>query len=389
MPCRRAERRSVPTEPQSPLVLSVSDFVATLNQTLEYAYPAVTIAGELANFRVSKNRWVYFDLKDDYSSVKFFGTVYQLPGPLEDGLMLQVRGVPRLHNQFGFSVNVQSITPVGEGSIKKAAALLQAKLTKEGLFDVDRKRPLPYPPKRIGLITSLESAAYHDFMKIINARWGGLEINVMDVQVQGEPAPAQIIQAIEYMNAHANPVDVLVITRGGGSADDLAAFSTESITRAVAGSRIPTLVAIGHEVDVSLAELAADRRASTPSNAAELLSPDKRHVSEQLDRAKLQLGESLVSQVSLKRTQLGRHVISMQDVVSAKLSHAKQQLTASMQILEALSPESALKRGYALVRTAQGRILRSGAETAAGQQLLIKLQDATIETAVNKVTMDT
>src|ERR1700761_5681805 len=112
--------------------VSVSEFVALLNQTLEFAYPSVVITGELANFRVSKNRWVYFDLKDELSTVKFFGTVYQLPGPLEDGMVLKVRGQPRLHNLYGFSVNIQSIQPAGEGSIRKAADLLQQKLAKEG-----------------------------------------------------------------------------------------------------------------------------------------------------------------------------------------------------------------------------------------------------------------
>src|SRR6266540_4574397 len=179
---------------------TVSEFVAVLNQTLEYAYPNTVISGEIANFRVSKNRWVYFDLKDEQASVRFFGTIYQLPGPLEDGMVVAVRGVPRLHQQYGFSITVQSIQPVGEGSIKKAAALLEAKLAAEGLFDEERKRALPYPPRRIGLITSGESAAYRDFIKIINARWGGVEIVLLDVQVQGEAAPGQVVRAIEYCN---------------------------------------------------------------------------------------------------------------------------------------------------------------------------------------------
>ncbi|MGI0134108.1 MAG: exodeoxyribonuclease VII large subunit, partial [Candidatus Micrarchaeaceae archaeon] len=131
--------------------LGVSDFVALVNQTFEYAYPTVTIRGELANFKVSKNRWVYFDLKDDGALVRFFGTVYQLPGPLEDGMMVVVRGVPRLHPRFGFSVSVSVIRPSGEGTIRRSAEMLQAALTKEGLFDISRKRPLPYPPTQIGL----------------------------------------------------------------------------------------------------------------------------------------------------------------------------------------------------------------------------------------------
>ena len=203
------------------VVFSVSDFVALVNQTFEYAFNSVVIRGELANFKVSKNRWVYFDLKDDESSVRFFGTVYMLPGPLEDGMMLEVQGNPRLHSQFGFSVNVQTMRPVGEGSIKKAASLLQAKLETEGLFDAERKRVLPYPPERIGLITSRESAAYADFMKILNARWRGLNLDFVDTNVQGEQAAEQIVAAIQRLNQLAEPPEVLILIRGGGSADDL------------------------------------------------------------------------------------------------------------------------------------------------------------------------
>lgn len=366
-------------------VFSVSDFVAVLNQTLDYAYPTVTVVGELANFRVSKNRWVYFDLKDDFSSVKFFGTVYQLSGPLEDGMMLQVRGAPRLHNQFGFSVNVQSLQPVGEGSIKKAAALLEAKLTAEGLFDPSRKRTLPYPPKRIGLITSGESAAYRDFTKILNARFSGIEVELADVQVQGEPAPGQIVAAIEYFNTHANPVDVVVITRGGGSAEDLAAFSTEQVTRAVAGSRIPTLVAIGHEVDISLAELAADQRASTPSNAAELLVPDKQYELEKLAAFRRQLNDSLAQSIKDQKQRLKETTSDLHSRIELLIRHSVRQLASRIQLLEALSPEAALLRGYAVIRNEQREVLRSGKKIKSGDKIAITLSDAEVQATVNEI----
>jgi len=262
--------------------VTVSEFVDLLNETYEFAFPSILITGELANFRVSKNKWVYFDLKDETASVKFFGTVYNLPGPLEEGMMLQVRGTPHMHELYGFSVNIQIIQVAGEGSIRRAAELLAARLQAEGLFDPARKRPLPYPPQRIGLIASSQSAAYADFIKILGARWAGMEIDLIDVQVQGDISPSQIVGAIDTFNTLSHPPEVLVLIRGGGSADDMAGFSTEQVTRAVAASRIPTLVAIGHEVDVSLAELAADQRGSTPSNAAELLVPDKRVVLESL-----------------------------------------------------------------------------------------------------------
>lgn len=369
---------------ENDLVLGVSDFVAVFNQTIEYAYPSVSVVGELANFRVSKNRWVYFDLKDEYSSVKFFGTVYQLPGPLEDGLMLQVRGTPRLHNQFGFSINVQNIQPVGEGSLKKAAALLEAKLAAEGLFDEERKRPLPYPPKTIGLITSGESAAFHDFIKILDARWGGIDIQLADVQVQGEPATAQITAAIEHFNTSGEPVDVLVITRGGGSAEDLAAFSAEQVTRAVAASRIPTLVAIGHEVDISLAELAADKRASTPSNAAEMLTPDKKHELRVLRDGQKALLVTLQQRTKDARRVLYETISEIHDSVQLMLRHSNDRLTNRGRLLEAFNPNAALKRGYAIIRSQQGTIVRSGRGVAAGELLDIELTDAVITTEVKE-----
>jgi len=330
-------------------VFSVSEFVAVLNQTLEFAYPNIVIVGELANFRVSKSRWVYFDLKDESATVKFFGTVYMLPGPLEDGLLLQVRGAPRLHPQFGFSVNVQNIQPVGRGSLKRAAALLEAKLRAEGLFEPQRKRLLPHPPQQIGLITSRESAAYHDFMKILNDRWGGVEVTLADVQVQGEASPVQIVRAIKYFNEQALAPEVLIITRGGGSAEDLAAFNTEQVTRAVAASRIPTLVAIGHEVDISLAELAADQRASTPSNAAQLLVPDKHYELDRLKANHESLGQLLSDLVANGKLLLNQQVVQLNQLITQYLTQQNAFLNSKIGLLEALSPQNALKRGYAII----------------------------------------
>jgi exodeoxyribonuclease VII large subunit len=367
------------------VTLSVCEFVALLNQTLEYAYPNVTIIGELANFRISKNKWVYFDLKDDEACVKFFGTIYQLPGPLEDGMVVAVTGVPRLHPQYGFSVTVQQIRPVGEGSIKKAAQLLQAKLAAEGLFDPERKRFLPYPPKRIGLIASAESAAYKDFMKILNARWGGVEITLVDVQVQGDPATPQICAAIEQLNQLATPPEVLVITRGGGSAEDLAAFSTEQVTRAVAASRIPTLVAIGHEVDTCLAELAADQRASTPSNAAELLTPDKKAVAAYLAQIQHRIFDLAQAGLASKKTEIAQAKVTLGAEVSYVLRRLSERIKLQQQTLAAYNPQEVLKRGYTLVRQA-GRPATSGERLKPNDILDIEFADAKVIATINEVT---
>jgi exodeoxyribonuclease VII large subunit len=363
------------------VIFGVSDFVAYLNQTLEIAYPFVTIEGEISNFRVSKNRWVYFDLKDELASVRFFGTVYALPGPLEDGMVVRVSGNPRLHPQYNFSVNFVAIQPVGEGSIRKAAELLTAKLQAEGLFAPERKRPLAYPPARIALITAGGSAAYADFLKILSARWSGVTIDHYDVLVQGEQSPGQIMSAIAAANAAVDVPDVLVITRGGGSAEDLAAFSTEQVTRAVAGSRIPTLVAVGHEVDVSLAELAADQRASTPSNAAELLTPDKSVVLRLLREERKAMDELLLQLVGRRKEWLSRQHEALNYGLQAAYQTAQFRLRSAKQLLIAYDPTAALRRGYAIVRRGP-LVVRSAAELTVGDEVTLALSDGTAQATI-------
>jgi len=365
------------------LELSVSQFVALVNQTLEYAYQGVVITGELANFRVSRNKWVYFDLKDEEASVKFFGSVYNLPGPLEDGLLLKVRGLPRLHPLYGFSVNIVSIQPAGEGSLRRAKDLLKAKLAKEGLFDEARKRLLPYPPASIGLVASKQSAAYADFIKILNARWRGLEIHLIDVQVQGEVAPPLITEAIECLNAETEPPDVVVLIRGGGSAEDLAAFSTEQVARAVAASRAPTLAAIGHETDLSLAELASDQRASTPSNAAELLVPDRTHVRGELQRAAVQLEQYGAARLRTARQNLLENRQGLDDSLKFIVERERRQLKAASELLGALNPEAVLRRGYSIVRRA-GRTIRSVRQVKDGAIVEVQLADGRFSATAGK-----
>lgn len=363
------------------VILTPSDFVALLNQTLEIAYPLVTIEGELSSFRVSKNRWVYFDLQDEASSVKFFGTVFSLPGPLEDGMVVQVVGSPRMHPRFGFSVNVQSVMPRGEGSIKKAADLLRAKLEKEGLFAPERKRPLPIIPEIIGLITAANSAASKDFTKIIDERWGGTEVLLTDVYVQGAQAPQQIVNAIEYLNRQPELADVLVLTRGGGSAEDLAAFNDERVVRAVAASRIPTLVAIGHEVDISLAELAADVRASTPTNAAQLAVPSRAEAAAELKAARSVLHNALETDVeaAYRGTGEGREYLTSK--VFSLLDSLKSELSAAGKLIHIFDPRAALKRGYAIVSRG-GRHISSVKGLKKGEHLGIQLADGTIGATV-------
>lgn len=364
------------------VVLTPSDFVALLNQTLETAYPFVIVEGELSNFRVSKNRWVYFDLQDEAASVKFFGTVYNLPGPLEDGLRIQVVGNPRLHPRFGFSINIQSIAPVGEGSIKKTADLLRAKLEAEGLFEPGRKRPLPAIPQTIGLITAANSAAYSDFVKILNERWGGVEVQLADVYVQGQQAPLQIVRAIEFFNELPALPDLLVVTRGGGSAEDLASFNDERVVRAVAASRISTLVAVGHEVDISLAELAADQRASTPSNAAQLAVPSRSELISGLKG----LRQAITASVNQNLQDETKDLIQTQKYLTSQvflhLTNFKNEINSTRKLVQVFNPLAALKRGYAIVSRG-GEHIGSVSKLKAGDHLNIQLADGTIGAKVS------
>jgi exodeoxyribonuclease VII large subunit len=366
------------------LVMAPVEFVALANQTLEHVFGRAVIEGELSNFRVSKGKWLYFDLKDEYAKVSCFASVYALPGPLEDGMVVRISGTPRLHPQFGFSVTVQTITPAGEGSIKKAYELLKLKLTGEGLFDADKKRTLPEIPTHIALVASVESAAYADFMKILQARWPFMVIDVYDTQVQGEAAPEQLVQAITKANRELGSADALIVTRGGGSADDLSAFNDERVVRALSASRIPTLVAIGHEIDESFAELVADVRASTPSNAAELLVPDRS--AELRTTASLRDALNAGARGFVDVAQADTKFLRERTVqgLTALIKSAQADTASLGQLLAAYNPRTILQRGYALVRSNDVVVTASGS-LAVGDVVSIELGSGAVEAQVTKV----
>lgn len=304
--------------------LTPSDLVAVVNQTLEYAYSSVTVVGEVASFKVNQGKWVFFDLKDEQTSVPCFMTLWSMRQPLEDGMKVIVRGTPKLTQWGKFSFTVTAVQPVGEGSLKKAFEMLKKKLADEGLFDPAKKREIPEDLTRLGVISSTQAAGYADFIKIINARWGGMKVQVAHTQVQGMDAPDQIIRALQYFNEKSE-VQMIALLRGGGSADDLACFNDERLVRAVAASKIPVICGIGHEVDESLCDLACDVRASTPSNAAELLTRDRKT-------------EKVEEKIRLILQKINSEVDS-------KLGEIRQR----QKMLESLNPEMVLRQGYAIL----------------------------------------
>lgn len=331
-------------------LLAVSDFIALTNQTLEYAYPSVAIEGEVSGLKINQDKYVFFDLKDEAGSIGCFMTVWQLRQPIEDGMKVIVIAAPKLTNWGKFSLTVRTIQPSGEGSLKRSLELLKNTLEKEGLFSPERKRLLPEVPQHIAVISSTGAAGYADFVKIVNDRWGGLRIDVAHVQVQGKEAPDQMIRALRYFNAKEALPEVIVIVRGGGSADDLSAFNDELLVREIAASRVPTLVGVGHETDTSLADLVADVRAATPSNAAQLVVPDKneliRHMEHQMSTVTVRLSREVDRREKGVRMRLG-HAI---DVMRRQQEWSRAQLEYRRQVLGELDPEKVLARGYAIIR---------------------------------------
>lgn len=352
--------------------LSVSDFIAVTNQTLEYAYPVVEVEGEVASFKVNQGKFVFFDIKDEGASVGCFMMLFQLRVPIEDGMKVIVTASPKLTQWGKFSLTVKAIRPSGEGSLKKSFELLKAKLDQEGLFALERKRPLPTIPRHIAVISSPQAAGYADFIKILNDRWGGLRVDVAATQVQGADAPDQIIRALNHFNTQEELPELIVIIRGGGSADDLSAFNDEQLVRVIAASRVPTITGIGHEIDVSLSDLAADMRAATPSNVAQIIVPDRRDI---IRTARMQV-QSLVPQLlgmleNLKQQLEGR-IDDAAMTVEQQIERQKQRLEQTKHLLAEFDPARVLERGYALIR----------GELTVGSTIEVELAQAIIKAKV-------
>jgi exodeoxyribonuclease VII large subunit len=360
----------------------------------------VGVEGEVSGYRVSQGQWVSFDLKDDKALVNVFLPVWNLRVPIEDGIKVRVIGLPRVYPKYGkFSLSAERIELVGEGALKKALALLRARLEKEGIFDPSRKRELPRFPQRIALVASRESAAYGDFVRIMSERWGGVEIDLYNVLVQGERAPKAIVRAIQ--EAQTKTYDALIMTRGGGSFEELMAFNDEQVVRAIYASKIPTLVAIGHERDTTLAEEAADVRASTPTDCARRLVPDRRDVQYELSTLVSEMDsrmgrlienrQNIISHalnapniwLTTKREALFRTREDCKRLVEQWIASLLDRLSNSMRLLSSLDPSAVLSRGYAIVRDSSGTTITSVAGLSVGQSVNLVLRDGEAETTIN------
>jgi len=387
-------------------VFSVSEFVSEINALL--AFP-VAIEGEVSGFSVNQGKWVFFDLKDEKEEaiVPCFMVAWNLKVQIEDGMRVRVYGSPRVHPKSGkFSVTVERVEPVGEGALKRAYELMRKKLESEGLFALERKRAIPRFPEHIGLIASRESAACGDFIRILNNRWSGATVHLYHSQVQGEAARQQITEAINYFSSPEAPqVDVLVIIRGGGSLEDLQAFNSEDVARAIFASRVPTVVGVGHERDETIADYVADLRASTPSNAAERVVPDKREmraaVESLADRTsslyqallidhqhRIAMSVNAIFRVLAGQTDRFDNLMSVLNVhlgrFGDRLVHYKSAVDLLSRTVANLNPERLLSRGYAIVRSG-GTIVKDATHLKKGDNVNIRLSKGSIDATAESI----
>ena len=332
------------------VVFTPSLLVSTINQNFNYNYPLITISGEVANFKINQNKFVFFDIKDSNSTVNCFMMLFAIKMPIQDGMQIIAKVEPKITDWGKFSLTVKEIKPVGEGNIKKSLDIIKDKLAKEGIFDQSRKRIIPRSSNNIAVISSTEAAGYADFIKIINERWGGIKIRVAHTQVQGESASKQIINAVNYFNQVQDLPDLIVIIRGGGSANDLMAFNDELLARTIAGSRVPIITGIGHEIDCTLSDLAADFAGSTPSNVAQIITRDRQDEIIYLNNYINNFSKKIVHILNEKKNEINITINNIHSYIMYNIDNELYNLNSKIRLLDNLNPQKVLSQGYALVR---------------------------------------
>jgi exodeoxyribonuclease VII large subunit len=294
-------------EGAAPAALTVSAFVARINGALRGSFPDAWVRGEVGEWKVWSSGHAYFTLKDDgacLNAMMWADEVARLPFRVESGMELLARGRPDVYARSGkLSFVVSELQPVGLGALQLAFEQLKTRLAAEGIFDLSRKRALPLLPRRIGVVTSRHGAAVRDILKVLSSRFPNAHVTIYPVAVQGAGAAAEVAHAVEAFS-RTRSVDVVIVARGGGSKEDLQAFNDERVVRAVARSFVPTISAVGHEIDITLTDLAADVRAATPSQAAELVVARREEFDTLLSRRSRELVDLLRLRLGSARTEL-------------------------------------------------------------------------------------
>ena len=386
--------------------LTVTQLSSQIKDCLEGNFPAVAVAGELSNVVRAASGHVYLTLKDDRAQIRgvmWKGKASRLRFDLVDGLEVVAAGAVEVYAPRGqYQLIIDRLQPEGVGPLELAFRQMKERLEAEGLFDPAAKKPLPEIPRRIALVTSPTSAAVRDMIQVITRRWAAAEIVVVPVPVQGETAAPRIAEGVA--TADRIGADVMIVGRGGGSMEDLWSFNEEPVARAIFAAETPVVSAVGHEVDVTIADLVADRRALTPSEAGELVVPDRLEVLAGLNGAKQRMVGAVAGRLREARSRLDRLAASRAmsrpldrihdlsrglDELHGRLSRAAggrlereragvAKLAAS---LDALSPLRTLARGYSIT-TKDGQIVRSAGDVSEGDRLRTRLEDGEVESVV-------
>jgi exodeoxyribonuclease VII large subunit len=412
-------------------IYSVAELNRTARYTLENGIGEVWVEGEISRLtRQSSGHW-YFTLKDEAAAVScamFKQNNAAVVFEPKDGLKVRVFGQASLYEPRGsYQLIIRKMEEAGKGSLQEQFEKLKAKLAAEGLFDADRKKPLPLLPQKIGVVTSPTGAAIRDIINVLTRRFPNLGILLAPVTVQGEGAAEKIAAAIEYLNTR-DDIDLMIVGRGGGSIEDLWAFNEEVLARAIAASRIPVISAVGHEIDFTISDFVADVRAPTPSAAAELAVPVKAEMETQIARLAARLGGSLQNQVHILRERIPgfrqtmNHALmndlrqrqqkvdetsrtlatclknavtvqkqrlpGLQQTMIHRLESAVTEKRQSVRRLEvqlrALSPLAVLDRGYSLTQTADGEVVRDADRLKKGDMLKTRFAKGTVISEVKK-----
>lgn len=391
-------------------ILTVSEVTEQIKNTLESGFPNVWIEGEISNFSRPRSGHCYLTLKDDEAqlpAVIWRSTASGLRFDLHDGLEVVCLGHLDVYPPRGrYQLIIRQIEPKGIGALELAFRQLRDKLAKEGLFEPGYKKPLPSFSRRIAVVTSATGAAIRDFLEVLRRRWRGTHVWIVPVRVQGEGAAEEVAAAIRSVNRLADPPDCIVVTRGGGSLEDLWAFNEEAVVRAIFASKIPVVSAIGHEIDVTLSDLVADVRALTPSEAAELVAPSAQELAARVGQMQKRLAAALRGRVGTLAARLeavARHRVFRRPqelvfqrerrldelegrqtrAVARRLEMARSRVDTVAARLESLSPLAVLARGYSLTeRAATGELVRRAGELAPGDRIRTRLGEGEVVSQV-------
>jgi len=354
-------------------ILTVSELTGLLRTSIEEQFSDVWLEGELSNLRAPGSGHVYCTLKDKTSQIRavlFRSSAVRLRFVLQEGLQVLVRGRLTVYEPRGeYQIVLDTVEPKGVGALQLAFEQLKARLAVEGLFDQERKKPIPAFPRTVGVVTSLTGAAIRDILSVLRRRWPTLHILVAPVQVQGESAGRQIAGALSALN-DLGSVDVIIVGRGGGSLEDLWSFNEEIVVRAIAASHVPVVSAVGHEIDVTLADFVADLRAPTPSAAAEAVVPVLAEIVERMRELKVRLGQVMLRHCAFERQRLNAGIRGVTDVcvrlqdaaqraddvmdrlreiVQQLLTSGRERLHGAQRDLSSLNPILTIRQGLATV----------------------------------------